>query len=404
MPSENSNTSIPGMGLTIQRPPKKDGSMPAPVTNQAGAFPRRQLKRVRSWSVQDLPYVKTLPYTDIISSVENGDFNYEVVRYAQGDLKNPPYIVRYSGDGGSNDLTWAEAHVMASTASAKTKVLENMQDAKWNAALFAAEANKTADLIFSTAKRLAGAYRAVRTGRWGRACELLSIRRPSGPRNEWLSYRYGWTPLLSDVASAAEAAASTLVERPPRLKVLKRGSSTKDTEIAVGSFPAVKIQSHTGTEYYLRYRILRTVETQTKAWLEVEASSQTLMRMEQFGLANPAALAWELIPFSFVADWFVGVGDYLNAQTALLGLTVVDGGTSQLSIRTSIGSATGIAAGSERASVRGQLPSGANSTSRKYSRQAWTGSPPPVRVSAELNLKRILDGAALISAVFGNRK
>jgi len=146
------------------------------------------------------------------------------------------------------------------------------------------------------------------------------------------------------------------------------------------------------------------VETQTKAWLEVEASNTTLMRLEQFGLANPAALAWELIPFSFVADWFVGVGDYLNAQTALLGLTVVDGGTSQLSIRTSVGSATGVAKGSTNKSVNGQLPSGATVVSRMYSRQVWSGSPPPIRVSAELNLKRILDGAALISAVFGNRK
>lgn len=403
MPTENSNTSIPGMGLTIQRPPKSDGSMPAPVINQAGSFPRRQLKRTRSWSIQDPPYVKTLPYVDVISTVESGDFGYEVVRYP-GGLTKPPSITRYSGDGGSNDLVWAEAHTMASTASAKTKVLEDMQDAKWNAALFAAEANKTADLIFNTAKRLAGAYRAVRTGRWGRACELLSIRRPSGPRNEWLAYRYGWTPLLSDVASAAEAAASTLVERPLRLRVLRRGSSTKDTTITTGMFPEVKVQVHTGVEYYLRYRVLRTVETQTKAWLEVEASSRTLMRMEQFGLANPAALAWELIPFSFVADWFVGVGDYLNAQTALLGLTVVDGGTSQLSVRTSIGSAIGISAGSQFASVRGQLPSGAKATSRKYSRQGWTGAPPPVRISAELNFKRILDAAALISAVFGNRK
>jgi len=377
--------------------------MPAPIINQAGSFPRQRFKRTRSWSVQDLPYDRTLPYTDMTSSVKSGDFGYEVVEYPDG-LKSSPSITRYTGDGGSNDLTWAEAHVMASTASAKTRVLENMQDAKWNAALFAAEANQTADLIFATAKRLAGAYRAVRTGRWGRACELLSIRRPSGPRNEWLSYRYGWTPLLGDVVSAAEAAASTLVERPPRLKVLKRGSSTKDTVIVTGTFPAVSAQVHSGTDSSLRYRVVRTVETQTKAWLEVEASNRTLMRLEQFGLANPAALAWELIPFSFVADWFVGVGDYLNAQTALLGLTVVDGGTSQLSIRTSICSATGIGPGNYNRSVRGQLPSGAMVISRKYSRQVWRGSPPPVRVSAELNLNRILDGAALISAAFGNRK
>lgn len=33
---------------------------------------------------------------------------------------------------------------------------------------------------------------------------------------------------------------------------------------------------------------------------------------------NPLTTAWELIPFSFVVDWFVGVGDWLVNQTASL--------------------------------------------------------------------------------------
>lgn len=405
MPSENLSTSLPGMGLTIHRLPGSYSGVYGPVTNQVGVYPWRLWKRDRSWSVQDPPFEKTLPYSDVTSSVKGGYFDYEVVEYP-GGLNKPPDRTRFYGNGGTNDLVWAEAHTLTSTTSAKNRVLEAMQDAKWNAALFAAEANKTADLIFATAKRLAGAYRAVRTGRWGRACDLLSIRSPSGPRNEWLAYRYGWTPLLGDVVSAAEAAASTLVERPPRLKVLKRGSSTLVTTVEVAkTFPTIDtVQNHSGTSSSLRYRRLRTVETQTKAWLEVEASNSVLMRMEQFGLANPAALAWELIPFSFVADWFVGVGDYLNAQTALTGLTVVDGGTSQLSTRTSIGSATSVVTGAYNRSVNGMLPFEATSVSRKYSRLVWDGAPPPIRVSAELNLKRILDGAALITAVFGNRK
>jgi hypothetical protein len=31
-----------------------------------------------------------------------------------------------------------------------------------------------------------------------------------------------------------------------------------------------------------------------------------------FGLLNPAAVAWELLPFSFVVDWFLPVGRYLE--------------------------------------------------------------------------------------------
>jgi hypothetical protein len=38
-------------------------------------------------------------------------------------------------------------------------------------------------------------------------------------------------------------------------------------------------------------------------------------------LSNPAALAWELVPYSFVVDWMIPVGDYLSSLDAVNGLT-----------------------------------------------------------------------------------
>jgi hypothetical protein len=32
-----------------------------------------------------------------------------------------------------------------------------------------------------------------------------------------------------------------------------------------------------------------------------------------FGLVNPFEVAWEIVPFSFVADWFLPIGRYLSA-------------------------------------------------------------------------------------------
>lgn len=42
---------------------------------------------------------------------------------------------------------------------------------------------------------------------------------------------------------------------------------------------------------------------------------------------NPASIAWELVPYSFVVDWFLGVGNYLrNFETALLNQSSFRGG------------------------------------------------------------------------------
>jgi hypothetical protein len=46
-----------------------------------------------------------------------------------------------------------------------------------------------------------------------------------------------------------------------------------------------------------------------------------------FGLTNPLIVAWELVPFSFVADWFLPIGKTLENLTATNGLTFVGGYT-----------------------------------------------------------------------------
>lgn len=40
------------------------------------------------------------------------------------------------------------------------------------------------------------------------------------------------------------------------------------------------------------------------------------LRLSQLITANPFLTAWELIPFSFVIDWFINVGDWLFSQTS----------------------------------------------------------------------------------------
>jgi hypothetical protein len=47
--------------------------------------------------------------------------------------------------------------------------------------------------------------------------------------------------------------------------------------------------------------------------------------VDAFGLSNPLTVAWEIIPFSFVVDWFLPIGDALKGLTAFSGLEFHDG-------------------------------------------------------------------------------
>lgn len=379
---------------------------------QAGLHFEEWEKRTRTWSTQPRPYTKTLAYSDVRTTAKQYPFHLQ--KWQRSNSSSPWYKVypTYSDfPGMSNDFwTLAEAHSVPDLNPVKLKVLDGVQEAKWNFPLFALEAKKTAELVFSTAKRLAKAYGQMRKGKFSKAAKELGITRDriSGPRDNWLSYRYGWMPLLGDCASAAEAAAATLVDYPAQLKVLKTSGrwgdlpnpivleqyyGTSSTQYAWGSGNPVRGRS-----------VFCWQKQQTKAWLTVMCSAESVQTLNSFGLFDIASTAWEVVPFSFVADWFLGIGDYLEAQTALLGLTVVDGGTSYLSernvYRVSYLPPNG---GSNYLWTTDLSPGNTELKSRKYVRSTWDGSIAPPKLDINLNWKRLVDSAALISAVFGRK-
>lgn len=125
----------------------------------------------------------------------------------------------------------------------------------------------------------------------------------------WLEYAFGWAPLLHDVQSAAEALAKFNGGFTPNLKV--RGFGRHDAE-------AYELDTGVGTWYGDYVGKIRH-STQTKA--SVYGAMKTIVSTDaptfrgSFGLRARDVIPtiWELIPFSFVTDYFTNVGDIINA-------------------------------------------------------------------------------------------
>lgn len=62
-----------------------------------------------------------------------------------------------------------------------------------------------------------------------------------------------------------------------------------------------------------------------KAGIKAHVTNDTLAQLGSHGLLNPAALAWELFPVSFVIDWFVPIGDFLGGLSTHFGMEFRDG-------------------------------------------------------------------------------
>jgi len=133
--------------------------------------------------------------------------------------------------------------------------------------------------------------------------------------NQWLQFWFGLKPLISDVKGVFDVLAQ-LSRTPSICKGFGRSLQTTNGELSshpiVGSYP--------WPGYVHRYEQYATV--QCGVYAEYDSLSREFNRL---GLLNPPALAWELIPFSFVVDWFIPVGKTLEALSARVGLSFIGG-------------------------------------------------------------------------------
>jgi len=123
------------------------------------------------------------------------------------------------------------------------------------------------------------------------------------------------------------------------------------------------------------------------------------MDLARWGSLNPMSIGWEILPYSFVVDWFLNVGQFLrNAETALLyGSAVSDGYISTLRVAKVEGfGGEIITSGSNYV----QKTSGSWWARRlSFTRSRLTTFPVPGKISLNTNLSsgKLMNAAGLLS-------
>lgn len=152
-----------------------------------------------------------------------------------------------------------------------------------------------------------GAYRVNRSGR----SRPINLRDNSHAyADNFLEYWFGWAPMIGDIHDAAGILSEPFTGAD---KVEARAKLTDTYSNRVNTFypwaPVYDSASH-------------SMSAVCKASCRVNVSNPNLNLASQMGLTNPALIAWELVPFSFVVDYFVNVSDYLGNFDSLLGLDI----------------------------------------------------------------------------------
>lgn len=209
------------------------------------------------------------------------------------------------------------------------KARNNLKGSRVNLGVAFGERKRTAHLIGSTASNIARSIRHLKRGQVRKAMNVLGItsskREPRGANvpQKWLELQYGWKPLLNDVYGSVNALAS----RPAYESRVTAHATVESPPLTGFSSLTVQPSSYSGAGWTRGATTKRGVKVRLDAIPDNELKSS----LSSLGVTNPLSVAWELVPFSFVVDWFAPVGNWLESIDALAGYTGVTQVTSRLS-------------------------------------------------------------------------
>lgn len=178
----------------------------------------------------------------------------------------------------------------------------------------AAERREAYGMIANRLVGLTRAYRSLRKGDFKQFLKELSVdpkrkhrslartvgREASGL---WLEYWFGWKPTVNDLYSIGSVLSQDL--------------------------PGSRYSGTSGRKYYQSAGTDSSWYSEEGVYIcktgaTIKLVNPNLFLLQQLGVLNPLSIAWEVVPFSFVVDWFTGFGTYLNALTDWVGLDVTD--------------------------------------------------------------------------------
>lgn len=197
----------------------------------------------------------------------------------------------------------------------------------------------------------------------------------------WLESRYGWAPEILTVLDAVEA--------------IRRKDFAHNRGYAELTQVCVETESEDSVWTSCDVRVTTSIESVHTFRLGVTAAYD--WRISTFG-GNAANAWWEAVPYSFVVDWFMNVGDTLRATLPTPRVHVLsNSGWYTHTIQSQYTSITGTVLREKGGyTVPGGSPNQVKGYIKSYSRTIDTAFPtliPAIRI--DLNVTRVMDAVAL---------
>lgn len=220
------------------------------------------------------------------------------VKPNDGGWSQRPRARNYLG----NDSSYGLYHEQQCVQLARLRLIRTLQKSKAALGITAATANQSFAMIATRAAQLREAYSYAKRGNVVGLARTLGVKKRKSYSKDaaglWLEYTFGWVPLAADMHAAA-------------------GVLSDPWELS-RAYGTCSIEQHFSSDHgWLEESNLYRTRAVCTAGLRIVNPNVALLT--QLGLSNPAAVAWDIIPFSFVIDWFLKVNRFVNTWNDMAG-------------------------------------------------------------------------------------
>lgn len=204
------------------------------------------------------------------------------------------------------------------------KCLAKFSESPIDIGVMLGERRESLEFLTDTAKRSLNMVKAVRKRNVADIKRQLRVQESrqryhrsvvhevlDAPTDLWLSSALAVKPMVADAYGTMEALENRENASPPSIKNIATGHRR------VPHNPWINVPFN-GIHYIIESTT--PIQEMVKVRLDAEMRNDLLFKLSQVGVLNPLSLAWNLLPLSFVADYFSNIGDYFQATGSTAGL------------------------------------------------------------------------------------
>jgi hypothetical protein len=221
----------------------------------------------------------------------------------------PPFMAHGQGNGPEGNTPDTAKVPVGWSANDDLKLVDKLAQKvrghSFDLGINIAESTKTYESILGNLQSLGTALIDLKHGRIRSAWKALGVprRRQRNLRSKdvsgrWLEMQYGWLPLVSQSYEAGKALEALGGPRKLRFSVSsgnKSGTTNGSISPSIYAYPV---------KWSYSKRILAELY-------------EDLTVARSLGLMDPLQIVWEVVPYSFVIDWFIPIGTFLSAQAVV---------------------------------------------------------------------------------------